>query len=298
MHHTQSSKVINVWVIRKVYQSYATPLFWLWDEKFEERNIRRFIYIYSKNAIIKKMSTLFCALYALKNNNKPGNNIRRLRTIWWDKPHQIHSVSGTESHTLTYTLTLIAHREIFRMTKKKKTTKENVCQKQKIIVTFVLFCGERGRRRWSRTTNDFIIVAHCFDVSSSVGWLVGWFIYEVSSGNIAKTKECPLKLLLLLFYADSAFCLFYCCCTSHVMMSVDLVCVWFYIGMCVCVRALSCVCVCCLLLLICHVNYFAILFTFIISFCWLTLLLLVFVVAVVIVVVVMSFYLIICSLLA
>lgn len=75
-----------------------------------------------------------------------------------------------------------------------------------------------------------------------LGWLVGWFIYEVSSGNIAKTKECPLKLLLLLFYADSAFCLFYCCCTSHVMMSVDLVCVWFYIGMCVSVRALSCVC--------------------------------------------------------
>lgn len=119
------------------------------------------------------MSTLFFALYALKNNNKPGNNIRRLLTIWWDKPHQIHSVSGTESHTLTYTLTLIAHREIFRMTKKKKTTKENVCQKQKIIVIFVLFCGERGRRRWSRTTNDFIIVARCFDVSSSVGWLVG-----------------------------------------------------------------------------------------------------------------------------
>lgn len=236
MHYNQTNQVINVWVIWKVYQSYATPLLWLCDEKFEERNIRRFIYIYSKNAIIKKMSTLFFALYALKNNNKPGNNIRRLRTIWWDKPHQIHSVSGTESHTLTYTLTLVAHREIFRMTKKKKTTKENVCQKQK---NYCDFCFVLWRKRKKKMKQNYKWFHNCCTLfwCFFLGWLVGWFIYEVSSGNIAKTKECPLKLLLLLFYADSAFCLFYCCCTSHVMMSVDLVCVWFYIGMCVCARS-------------------------------------------------------------
>lgn len=191
------------------------------------------------------MSTLFFALYALKNNNKPGNNIRRLRTIWWDKPHQIHSVSGTESHTLTYTLTLIAHREIFRMTKKKKTTKENVCQKQKIIVIFVLFCGERGRRRWSRsrTTNDFIIVARCFDVSSSVGWFVGSYTRS-ELGKYCKNKRMSTKVVafvvLCWFSVLFILLLLYVACDDVSGFSVRVV---LYRYVCVCVRALSCVCV-------------------------------------------------------
>lgn len=174
-----------------------------------------------------------------KTITNQANDIRRLQTIWWDKPHQIHSVSGTESHTLTYTLTLVAHREISEMTKKKKTTKENVCKKQKNIVIFVLFCGERGRRRWSRTTNDFIIVARCFDVSSSVGWLIVWLVQIRSElGKYSKNKGMSTIVVafvvLCWFSVLFILLLLYVACDDVSGFSVRVV---LYRYVCVCARA-------------------------------------------------------------